>query len=170
MGLLPPRYLPSKAIELICAGQSAPGWNSPPNMPTTTSASARASTPTALAASVARTIAVGEQHGRRLTKWEFYKAGADTEALSWLTDQAGADTRSGGDTNVRQLADPISAVNLNMGTLVGSYASVARMLDELATVPGLAGVLVTFDDFVAGVEAFGFHIQPRMQCRAANTF
>ncbi len=44
-------------------------------------------------------------------------------ALAWLTEQAAADTKSGGDTNVRQLADPTSAVNLNMGTLVGSYAT-----------------------------------------------
>ncbi len=39
-----------------------------------------------------------------------------------------------------------------MGTLVGSYASVARMLDEVAPVPGTEGVLLTFDDFLTGVE------------------
>jgi pyrimidine oxygenase len=33
------------------------------------------------------------------------------------------------------MADPTSAVNINMGTLVGSYASVARMLDEVAPCP-----------------------------------
>ena len=76
-------------------------------------------------------------------KWEHYKAGADEEALSWLTEQSQKDTRSGTDTNVRQMADPTSAVNINMGTLVGSYASVARMLDEVASVPGAEGVLLT---------------------------
>jgi pyrimidine oxygenase len=96
-------------------------------------------------------------------KWELYKAGADTEALAWLTQQAGVDKSS--DTNVRQLADPTSAVNLNMGTLVGSYANVARMLDEIDTVPGAEGVLLTFDDFVQGVEAFGTRIQPLMASR-----
>ena len=79
-------------------------------------------------------------------KWELYKAGADQEALAWLDDQS-ARRQVGADTNVRQLADPTSAVNLNMGTLVGSYANVARMLDEIATVPGAEGVLLTFDDF-----------------------
>ncbi len=54
-------------------------------------------------------------------KWEHYKAGADDEAISWLVDQSAADKASGGDTNVRQMADPVSAVNINMGTLVGSY-------------------------------------------------
>ena len=42
-----------------------------------------------------------------------------------------------------------------MGTLVGSYASVARMLDEVASVPIAEGVLLTFDDFLSGIENFG---------------
>ena len=65
------------------------------------------------------------------------------------------------------LADRESAVNLNMGTLVGSYASIARMLDEVATVPNTGGVLLTFDDFILGTEAFGERIQPLMKCRQA---
>ena len=52
-----------------------------------------------------------------------------------------------------------------MGTLVGSYESVARMLDEVAAVPGTAGVLLVFDDFVQGVEDFGTKIQPLMTSR-----
>lgn len=63
------------------------------------------------------------------------------------------------------MADPTSAVNINMGTLVGSYANVARMLDEVAAVPGTDGVLLTFDDFLIGIEAFGQRIQPLMRCR-----
>ena len=64
------------------------------------------------------------------------------------------------------MADPTSAVNINMGTLVGSYATVARLLDEVATVPGTDGVLLTFDDFLTGIEAFGERIQPLMNCRS----
>jgi pyrimidine oxygenase len=40
------------------------------------------------------------------------------------------------------------------------------MLDEVATVPGTEGVLLTFDDFVQGVHDFGEHIQPLMASRA----
>jgi pyrimidine oxygenase len=40
------------------------------------------------------------------------------------------------------------------------------MLDDVATVPGTEGVLLTFDDFVAGVENFGTRIQPLMKSRA----
>ncbi|HEY0437578.1 MAG TPA: pyrimidine utilization protein A, partial [Phenylobacterium sp.] len=69
-------------------------------------------------------------------------------------------------TNTTQLAAPESAVNLNMGTLVGSYESVAAMLDEVASVPDTKGVLLVFDDFVKGVEDFGTRIQPKMRSRA----
>ncbi|WP_185979242.1 pyrimidine utilization protein A [Thiomicrorhabdus sp.] len=98
-------------------------------------------------------------------KWEHYKEGKDEEALSWLGLQAAADTKSGTDTNVRQMSDPTSAVNINMGTLVGSYATVAKLLDEVAEVEGTGGVLLTFDDFVEGVTTFGEKIQPLMKSR-----
>ena len=31
--------------------------------------------------------------------------------------------------------------------------------------PGTGGVLLTFDDFIEGVEKFGQRIQPLMKCR-----
>ena len=52
-----------------------------------------------------------------------------------------------------------------MGTLVGSFENVASMLDEIAEVQGTDGVLLTFDDFVQGVEDFGSKIQPLMKSR-----
>jgi pyrimidine oxygenase len=172
---------PSGDMKIICAGQSGAGM----------AFSAKyadynfcfVNTPAAFAPTAARLIEATKETGRHVTsfalfmiiadetdeaaraKWELYKAGADTEALNWLTEQSGADKSSGSDTNVRQMSDPTSAVNLNMGTLVGSYANVARMLDEVAEVPGAEGVLLTFDDFVKGVEDFGARIQPLMQCR-----
>jgi pyrimidine oxygenase len=39
------------------------------------------------------------------------------------------------------------------------------MLDELAAVPGVRGVMLTFDDFVIGMEQFGTRILPLMRCR-----
>ncbi|KAH9821417.1 pyrimidine utilization protein A [Teratosphaeria destructans] len=62
---------------------------------------------------------------------------------------------------------PDGAVNMNMGTLVGSYASVARMLDEVAGVEGTKGIMLTFDDFVEGLEMFGREVQPLMRSREA---
>ena len=94
-----------------------------------------------------------------------YKAGTDKDAVKWLEEQSAADKSSGADTNVRQMVDPVSVVNINMGTLVGSYGTVARLLDEVATVPGAEGVLLTFDDFIKGTEDFGARIQPLMKSR-----
>ena len=41
----------------------------------------------------------------------------------------------------------------------------ARLLDEMSEIEGLAGVMLTFDDFVIGVEQFGQRIQPLMRSR-----
>ena len=81
-------------------------------------------------------VVAAETDEAAFAKWEHYKAGLDHEAVAWMGQQGSADTRSGADTNVRQMTDTSSpsAVNINMGTLVGSYASVARMLDEMAEV------------------------------------
>ena len=143
--------------------------------------------PTKLAPSVARLVAAAERTGRAVgaialfmviaddtdaaaeAKWERYKAGRDLEALRWLGVQAGGDERADAQSTARHMANPVSAVNFNMGTLVGAPATVARMLDEVATVPGVSGVMLTFDDFIEGMDRFGQRIQPLMRCRRAVT-
>ncbi|MFY7114237.1 pyrimidine utilization protein A [Enterobacter cloacae complex sp. SHL020] len=176
---------PSVPMKVICAGQSDAGMEFSAKYADFNFCFGKGvNTPAAFAPTAARMKEAADKTGRDVgsyvlfmviadetddaarAKWERYKDGADEEALSWLTEQSQKDTRSGADTNVRQMADPTSAVNINMGTLVGSYASVARMLDEVAAVPGAEGVLLTFDDFLTGVETFGERIQPLMQCRA----
>ncbi len=87
------------------------------------------------------------------------------EAINWLMNQGGKDTKSGTDTNIRQMASSVSPVNINMGTLVGSFENVATMLDEIGEIEGTEGILLTFDDFIQGVEDFGQCIQPLMACR-----
>jgi pyrimidine oxygenase len=175
---------PQAEMKLICAGQSSAGMAF-----TATYADYNfcfgkgVNTPTAFAPTVARLEEAKAKTGRAVSsyvlfmiiadetdeaaqaKWEHYKAGADEEAIAWLGLQSSVDTKSGTDTNVRQMADPTSAVNINMGTLVGSYATVARLLDEVMTVPGTSGVLLVFDDFLEGLDAFGHKIQPLMQTR-----
>jgi pyrimidine oxygenase len=112
-------------------------------------------------------LIAAETDEEAMTRWEHINAGVDLAAIDWLAEQGARDTVNT-DTNVRQLAAPEGAVNINMGTLVGSYASIARMLDEMAEVPGTGGVLLTFDDFVEGVEVFGTRIQPLMKSRSGR--
>ncbi|WP_027600050.1 pyrimidine utilization protein A [Pseudomonas sp. MOIL14HWK12:I2] len=175
---------PQAPMEIVCAGASDAGLAFAAEHADYSFVFGKGvNTPKAFAPAVERLQAATAKAGREVSsialfmiiaaetdeaaraKWEHYKAGADEEAIAWLGAQAAADTKSGSDTNVRQMADPTSAVNINMGTLVGSFASVARMLDEIAEVPGASGVLLTFDDFVQGVTDFGERIQPLMQSR-----
>ncbi len=175
---------PQAEMKVICAGQSDAGMAfSAQHADYNFCFGKGINTPTAFKPAADKLIEATKKTGRHVTtyvlmmviadetdeaaraKWEHYKAGADQGAIAWLGEQGAVDTKSGADTNVRQMADPTSAVNINMGTLVGSYASVARMLDEMALVPGTEGVLLTFDDFVEGVKAFGERIQPLMASR-----
>lgn len=176
---------PQADIKVICAGQSTAGMAFTAQYADYNFCLGKGvNTPTAMTPTVARMQEVAAKAGRTIpcyalimlimgetdveafAKWELYKDGKDEEALAWLTEQGAADTKSSGDTNVRQLADPTSAVNLNMGTLVGSYEHIAEMLDEMAGIPGLGGVMLTFDEFVSGVELFGTRVQPLMKSRA----
>jgi pyrimidine oxygenase len=65
------------------------------------------------------------------------------------------------------MANMAPKCNANMSTVIGSCASVAAMLDEAAKEP-IKGVMLTFDDFVKGVEVFGTRIQPLTKC-CSNT-
>lgn len=57
---------------------------------------------------------------------------------------------------------------MNQGTLIGSFESIAKMLDEVAEVEGVKGVMLTFDDFLLGVDQFGRYIQPLMKSRTEH--
>ncbi len=177
------RPVPTGEMKIICAGSSEAGLAFSAKWADYAFCLGKGvNTPTAfkennvrLAAATAKTgrdvniyvlimIIAAETDEEAMAKWKLYNDGADMDAIGWLSDQ-GAKDKTNADTNVRQLAAPEGAVNLNMGTLVGSYARVAAMLDEMAAVPGTGGVLLTFDDFIEGVEAFGTRIQPLMKCR-----
>ena len=142
--------------------------------------------PTRVAPSVARLVEATRETGRTcgalilqmviadetdaaaMAKWEHYKAGTDIEALMYRDAQVDDDPNPDpySQANKRRTLG-IEKLPTNQGVLVGSYASVARMLDELATVPGVQGVMLTFDDFVIGMEQFGTRILPLMRCRNA---
>ena len=175
---------PQAPMKIICAGQSNAGMAFTAKYADYNFCFGMGfNTPTACAPTVERLQQAGAASGRHVStyglfmiitgetdaeakaKWDLYKQGADLEALRWLTQQSSADTKSGTDTNVRHMSSEVSNVNLNIGLLCGSHASVARMMDEIAAIPGLAGVLLTFDEFVSGTQIFGERIQPLMKSR-----
>ncbi len=111
-------------------------------------------------------IIADETDAAAKAKWEHYKAGADLEALAYRDEQARDDPNKDPYAGPsRRLQYGGDARPTNQGVLCGSYAKVARMLDEMATVPGVKGVMLTFDDFVIGMEQFGTRILPLMRSR-----
>lgn len=100
-------------------------------------------------------------------KWQDYHDHADRAALAYMAGESASDTTADDSSTARTIVLPEGAVNLNMGTLVGSYETVAGMLDEIAEVDGTKGIMLVFDDFLAGIEDFGTRIQPLLKCRQA---
>ncbi len=177
--------LPTAKIPIICAAQSDAGtryaaqyadWNF--------CSSGGINTPGMVTQSVARLVKATQEFGRpcgalvltmviadetdaaAMAKWEHYKDGVDMVALAYR------DAQAEDDPTVDPLAGPNKRRTLGThnlptqgGVLVGSYATIARLLDELAEVPGVEGVMLTFDDFVIGMEQFGTRILPLMRCR-----
>jgi len=113
-------------------------------------------------------VIADETDAAAMAKWQYFNAGVDADALAWMSEQAGADPTATEGSTAKAMVVPEGAINFNMGTLVGSYAAVAAMLDEAARVPGTKGIMLTFDDFLIGMEQFGQRIQPLMKCRAAK--
>ncbi len=97
-------------------------------------------------------------------KWEHYVEGADTEALAYLGFQADSDVKADANSTARWMARAASAMNFNMGTLVGSYA-MSRVCWTRRRPCRVPRLMLTFDDFVVGMDQFGQRIQPLMASR-----
>ncbi len=181
--------LPQVPIELVCAGQSdtgmafasahteynfcsGDGLNDPmscaPIVARLVAANGRSGR--AVGAYVLLMVIADETDDAAMAKWRHYVAGTDLKALRWQAGQAGGDAKAADNSTagrMRAVADDSkTAVPTRIGKIIGSYASVAGMLDQLATIEGIAGIMLTFDDFLVGIEQFGQRIQPLMASRA----
>ncbi|MBC7432112.1 MAG: pyrimidine utilization protein A [Rubritepida sp.] len=112
-------------------------------------------------------IIADETDEAAMAKWDHYVAGTDHEALAWRDGQAAADVKAEAHSTVGRMIRS-DRVPTNMLRLIGSYGTIARQLDELALMPGLRGVMLTFDDYRIGMEQFGTRIQPLMRSRAGR--
>lgn len=176
---------PSKPIPIVAAGQSDRGVAFASGYADFNFAMGTGiNTPKAFGPATTRLIEAAAEAGRDVgsyvlfmiiaaetdeeaqAKWKLYNDGADREALSWMMDQGSRDTKADANATVKRLAE--GAVNMSQGTLVGSYAKVAGMLDEVAEVEGTKGIMLSFDDFIEGMENFGQKIQPLMKSRVGK--
>jgi pyrimidine oxygenase len=171
-------------IKIVAAGQSGRGIEFASTLADFNFAlGSGVNTPTAFAPTTSRLVEATKQTGRDVgsyvlfmiiadetdeaaeIKWEHYRAGLDTEAVAWVGAQSGKDKNADANSTAKNIARPENAVVMGMGTLVGSYAKIAGMLDEVAAVPGTKGIMLTFDDFLVGLDRFGERIQPLMKSR-----
>ena len=178
---------PQADMKIVCAGQSPRGMefgatygnynftlgkgvNTPTAHAPTNEAMAKAAAKTGrdVGNYVLMMVIADETDEAAMAKWQHYNEGADMGALAWMAGEANADPNAADDGTAKRISAPEGAINFNMGTLVGSYATVARLLDECATVAATKGIMLTFDDFLIGMEQFGQRIQPLMKCRAAK--
>jgi len=176
--------LPSSDIQIVAACQSEKGMNFAAKYADFNFVMGTGiNTPTAIAGGNQKLLDAAKVTGRDVgayvlfmviadetdelaeTTWQSYRDGADVEALAWMADQGSKDTKADANSTVKTINLPEGAVNMNMGTLVGSYAKIAGMLDEVAVLPGTKGIMLVFDDFLLGLDKFGEKIQPLMKSR-----
>jgi len=175
---------PAKPVKLVSAGQSDRGMEFAAQYCDYNFALGEGvNEPTKAAGVPERMLAHAEQAGRdvgsymlymviadesddaAMAKWELYKDGADIGALAHLLGKAAEDTAPSDTSMAAAIQRAALPINFNMGTVVGSYANVAKMLDEAAAMRGVKGIMLTFDDFLTGMDAYGTRIQPLMHCR-----
>jgi pyrimidine oxygenase len=175
--VLSPR--PSGHVDIVCAGQSdrgmqmcaeygdynfilGPGINDPEAYRDSTERLAQAAKKTGRdVGSLPLFMAImAETDEEAQAKWASYNAGADAGALGYMAEEGSKDVSADGAGTARTINLPEGAVNFNMATLVGSYETVARQIDQVATMPGVKGMMFTFDDFVQGVHDFGTKVKP----------
>ena len=176
--------LPSAPVPIICAGQSMPGMdfaatygdynfisatgmNEPQRFAPLVGKleAAKLKTGRTVGALALCIIVADETDEKAMAKWDHYVEGTDVVALAWRGAQAGADKKAEADSTAGRMARDPSVVPTHMARFVGSYATIARLLDEMAAIPGLQGVMLAFDDFLIGMDQFGQHIQPLMKSR-----
>jgi pyrimidine oxygenase len=181
--------LPSAHIDLVCAGQSSAGIDFCAEYGDYNFVlGSGINEPTAVGAKGQAVLEAAERHQRHVgvltlfmiiaartreeafARFDHYNDGVDLEAMAWVGKEASHDptaATSTEDTTTNRAAKTAEKpmANMGVGALIGSFEEVAAMLDEVATVPGVDGVMLVFDDFVRGIDEFGKHIQPLMVTR-----
>jgi pyrimidine oxygenase len=171
---------PSGYIDVVCAGQSergmrmtaevgdhnfvlTPGVNAPENYaePVRRLADATEKTGRDVGSLPLFMLIMDETDEAAWAKWHSYQAGADLQALGYMADEGAKDAAAQADGSTAKTINlPEGAINLNMGTLVGSHETIARHIDTVAAMPGVRGMMFTFDEFERGVRDFGEKVRP----------
>ncbi|MFZ2175448.1 MAG: LLM class flavin-dependent oxidoreductase, partial [Rhodococcus sp. (in: high G+C Gram-positive bacteria)] len=94
-----------------------------------------------------------------------YVEHADTRAIATMQGDASLDANG---STAGLLTNAGNATFQNLEKIIGSPSTVAAYFDELAEIESLEGVIMVFDEAIAGLEMFGNEVLPRMRSRAAD--
>ncbi len=119
-----------------------------------------------IAALVLVVVIADEIDAAAIARWEQHKTGTDHQAFTWRRAQTSAEVKAQTDSTAERFLRPENQLLTHMPTLVGSYATIAGLLDTIGAMPGVCGGIQSFDGFERGVDRFGTRIQPCMQSRA----
>lgn len=107
-------------------------------------------------------VITGDTDKEAQDRYEHYRDGADLDAIAFMSGMAALDVAG---STAAKIVEMKGAFNFNMGKVVGSHDTVAKKLDDLASIKGLKGIMCVFPDFVAGTEDFGRNVMPKLKCR-----
>jgi pyrimidine oxygenase len=175
--VLSPR--PQSGIDVVCAGQSergmrfcaengdynfilSPGVNDPGvyREPVEKLSAAAAETGRDVGSLPLFMAIMADTDEEAHARWQSYHDGADLGALGYMAEEGAKDTATDEGGTARKINLPEGAINFNMATLVGSPETIARQIDQVAAMPGVKGMMFTFDDFERGVKDFGEKVRP----------
>ncbi|MFB2579994.1 LLM class flavin-dependent oxidoreductase [Herbiconiux sp. P15] len=106
-------------------------------------------------------LVMGDTDADAARKVELYQRGVDRGAVEGMVREYSNDTSTDGSSAAVAASHRADVSPFYGGrALVGSPQTVADHLNAIAAVPGTAGVMLTFDDFVEGIERFGTEVMP----------
>ncbi|QEE60578.1 LLM class flavin-dependent oxidoreductase [Salinibacterium sp. dk2585] len=108
-------------------------------------------------------LIIGDTDADAARKVELYAKGADAGALEGMYREYSNDTSTEGSSAA--IAEKVAQAKNNPfygggAPVVGSPQTIANHLNRLAAVSGTAGIMLTFDDFIEGIERFGAEVMP----------
>lgn len=177
--------MPSTPIEIVSAGMSPRGkrfiaeyadfhFGAGQTVESSTSSNQRllaeaARTRRHVGAFAMASLVIADTDEEATARVDHYADGADVAALDYLTSQYARDTaKEGSSAHVlanRRAAGRLSPFYGGGWPVAGSPATIARHIDQMAAVPGTSGIMLTFDDFLEGLQRFGTEVMPLLECQ-----
>jgi pyrimidine oxygenase len=106
-------------------------------------------------------VVLGDTDADAARKVELYTRGVDRGAVAGLVREYSNDTSTDGSSAMVAESHRADVSPFYGGrALIGSPQTVADHLNAIAAVPGTVGTMLTFDDFVEGIDRFGTEVMP----------